>query len=33
MLIGDLNTETPETVVSNFCEIYNLRNVMNDACF
>ena len=30
MFIGDLNAEPTETAVSDFCEIYNLRNLIKD---
>ena len=34
MLIGDLNGEPTKAVVSDFCEIYNLKHLINDKiCF
>ena len=34
MLIGDLNAEPAEAAVSDFCEIYNLNNLIKDkTCF
>ena len=34
MLIGDLNAKRPEDTVSNFCEIYNLKHLINyKTCF
>ena len=34
MLIGDLNAEPTETVVSDFCKIYNLKHLIKDeTCF
>ena len=34
MLIGDLNAEPTEAAVSDFCEIYNLKNLIKDkTCF
>ena len=34
MLMGDLNAEPTEAVVSGFCEIYNLKNLIKDkTCF
>ena len=34
MLIGDLNAEPTETVVSDFCKIYNLKPLIKDeTCF
>ena len=30
MLIGDFNTEPTETAVYDFCEIYNLANLVED---
>ena len=32
--MGDFNTEPTDTALSNFCEIYNLKNLIKDkACF
>ena len=34
MLIGDLNAEPTEAAVSNFCEIYNPKHLINEkTCF
>ena len=34
MLIGDLNAEPTEAIVSDFCEIYNLKHLIKDkTCF
>ena len=34
MLIGDLNAEPTEAAISDFCEIYNLKNLIKDeTCF
>ena len=30
MLIGDLDTEPTEAIVSDFCEIYNLKHLFKD---
>ena len=32
--MGDFNTEPTDTTLSNFCEIYNLKNIVQDkTCF
>ena len=34
ILMGDFNVESADTVVSNFCEIYNLINIIREkTCF
>ena len=34
LLLGDFNTEPSDTALSNFCEIYNLKNLIKDkTCF
>ena len=34
ILLGDFNTEPTDTVLSNFCEIYSLKNLIKDkTCF
>ena len=34
ILLGDFNTEPTDTALSNFCEIYNLKNLIKDkTCF
>ena len=34
LLLGDFNTEPSDTVLSNFCEIYNFKNLIKDkTCF
>ena len=34
ILIGDFNAEPADTVVSDFCEIYNLKNIIREnTCF
>ena len=33
MLIGDLNAEPTEATVSDFCEIYNLKHLIEDKTF
>ena len=30
MLIGDFNTEPTKTAIYDFCEIYNLANIVTD---
>ena len=34
ILMGDFNAEPADTIVSNFCEIYNLKNIIREkTCF
>ena len=34
ILMGDFNAEPADTVVSDFCEIYNLKNIIREkTCF
>ena len=34
ILVGDFNAEPADTAVSNFCEIYNLKNIIREkTCF